>query len=429
MKSRLTDLYIEKSRYVRPNMDTSHRCIFRCPQCIRQKTTSQEQIRRSFDLKEHNFKKIIDLSLQGNLDLEKSATEKTDGQNLFITWNKKLLAARNTGDIKRGGVDSKAIAKKFAGRGNIEKAFNYAMNDLSKAIGSINDKQKEKIFDNGNNWVNMEIMYPASANVVVYDAPYLQFHNVLQYKGGSAVGTVSGGARVLAGMISQINQSLQSNFSIIGPKVLKINPHQDFGAKRPYFIGKLSRLMSQFGMKDSNSFGDYHQAWWDNFVNTKIGAVDNTIKTGLVKRWAFFDKSFRLNKKFIEDEAILAKAKDFDKINHAGQVKKNMFPFETLFFELGAEVLKNAEGFLAASPDRAVQNIRKQVARAIGDVRKGGDLKKLNTMHKQLAKIQAIGGFSTIVPSEGLVFVYKGNTYKLTGAFAPVNQITGLMSF
>ena len=60
MESRLTDLYIEKSRYVRPNIDTSHRCIFRCPQCIRQKTTSQEQIRRSFDLKEHNFKKIID---------------------------------------------------------------------------------------------------------------------------------------------------------------------------------------------------------------------------------------------------------------------------------------------------------------------------------------------------------------------------------
>ena len=50
-------------------------------------------------------------------------------------------------------------------------------------------------------------------------------------------------------------------------------------------------------------------------------------------------------------------------------------------------------------------------------------------MHAQLAKIQAIGGFNTIVPSEGLVFVYKGKTYKLTGAFAPVNQITGLMAF
>jgi len=376
-----------------------------------------------------DFKQIISNALQGHLDLESSATEKTDGQNLFITWNNGLKAARNTGDIKRGGMSAKGVKLKFANRGNIEKAFNYAMNDLSKAISGLSDKQKKKIFDDGNNWVNMEIMYPASANVIVYDAPYLQFHNVLQYKDGSAIGAVSGGARMLSGMISQINQTLQISFSIIGPKVLRVKPHQDFGAKRPYFIGKLSRLMSQFGMKDSNSFGDYHQAWWENFVDKNIGNVDNIIKVGLVKRWAFSDKSFRLNKKFIQDEEVLAKAKDFDKINHVGQVKKNMFPFETLFFELGAEVLKNAEGFLAASPDRAVQSIRKQVAKAIGDVRKGGDLKKLNRMNAQLAKIQAIGGFKTIVPSEGLVFIYKGNTYKLTGAFAPINQITGLMSF
>ena len=60
---------------------------------------------------------------------------------------------------------------------------------------------------------------------------------------------------------------------------------------------------------------------------------------------------------------------------------------------------------------------------------KGGDLKKLNRMTAQLAKIEAIGGFKSIVPSEGLVFIYKGNTYKLTGAFAPINQITGMMTF
>jgi hypothetical protein len=376
-----------------------------------------------------DFKKIIELSLQGNLDLEKAATEKTDGQNLFITWNNGLRAARNTGDIKKGGVDSKAIAKKFAGRGNIEKAFNYAMNDLSKAIGSINDKQRKMIFDDGNNWVNMEIMYPASANVITYDAPNLQFHNVLQYKDGKAIGTVSDGARILAGMIRQVDANVQKNYSVIGPKILSVKPHQDFGKKRPYFVAKLNKLMKKYNMKDSNTFGEYHQAWWEDYVEKRLGAVDNTIKIGLVKRWAFFDKSFRLNSKTIEDKKVLEKAIKIDKQKHDAQVKKNMLPFETLFFELGAEVLKNAEGFLAANPDKAVQNIRKQVAKAISDVRKGGDLKKLNKLTQQLNKINSIGGFKTIVPSEGIVFIYKGNTYKLTGAFAPVNQITGMMTF
>jgi hypothetical protein len=58
--ARITDDYVKHQQFQRPNIDASHRCIFKCPQCIRQKTSSQEQIRRSFDLEEHNFKKILD---------------------------------------------------------------------------------------------------------------------------------------------------------------------------------------------------------------------------------------------------------------------------------------------------------------------------------------------------------------------------------
>ena len=381
------------------------------------------------DLTFGDFKNIIRQSLQGKLDLESVATEKTDGQNLFITWNKKLLAARNTGDLKRGGMDSKAVAKKFQNRGNIEKAFNYAMNDLSKSISKLTDKQLKKIFNDGNNWVNMEIMYPASANVISYDAPYLQFHNVLMYKNGKAVGSVSDGARMLAGMIKQVNANIQKSFSIIGPKVLQMKPQQDFSDRQDYFIKKLQKLQSKYNMSDTNTFNEYHQAWWDNFITKKFKPTNNTIKQGLITRWAFNDKSYRLDKKNITDEKLLDAVKEFDKQNHQDQVKENMFPFETLFFEVGAEVLKNVEGFLAANPDKAIQNIRKQVAKAITDVRKGGDLKKMNRLVAQLKKIKAIGGFKTIIPSEGLVFIYKGKTYKLTGSFGPINQIAGMMTF
>ena len=58
--TRITDQYVIEQRKQRPNIDASHRCAFRCPQCIRQKITSQDQIRRSFDLSEDNFQKILD---------------------------------------------------------------------------------------------------------------------------------------------------------------------------------------------------------------------------------------------------------------------------------------------------------------------------------------------------------------------------------
>ena len=58
--ARITDEYVKNQKICRPNIDASHRCVFRCPQCIRQKTSSQEQIKRSFDLQEENFQKILD---------------------------------------------------------------------------------------------------------------------------------------------------------------------------------------------------------------------------------------------------------------------------------------------------------------------------------------------------------------------------------
>jgi len=105
-----------------------------------------------------------------------------------------------------------------------------------------------------------------------------------------------------------------------------------------------------------------------------------------------------------------------------------MKPFEILFFRVGAEILKNVHGFMAANPSKAVQGIRKKLKKSISSVLKGGDLKKLNTLRAQLDKLNAIG-MDNIVPSEGIVFKYKGKTYKFTGAFAPINQITGLINF
>lgn len=57
---RVSDLYVKAQKNSRPNIDASHRCIFKCPQCIRQKNLSQPQIRRSFDLEPEQFQKIFD---------------------------------------------------------------------------------------------------------------------------------------------------------------------------------------------------------------------------------------------------------------------------------------------------------------------------------------------------------------------------------
>jgi hypothetical protein len=177
--------------------------------------------------------------------------------------------------------------------------------------------------------------------------------------------------------------------------------------------------------------------WWEVFIsNNWPKKLSGKVVEGLVKRWAFFDKSYSIpmikadmKRTDFFDEKALQEILDFDKKNHAAQVKKNMKPFEELFFEVGAEILKNVKGFMAANPDKSVQNMKKKLDAAIKDVQSGGDIKKLNKLKVQLDRLNSIGGTSAIVPSEGIVFKYKGKTYKFTGAFAPVNQIAGLMTF
>ena len=148
-------------------------------------------------------------------------------------------------------------------------------------------------------------------------------------------------------------------------------------------------------------------------------------------RWAFFDKSYSVRdmKATIKNDKFLDWALNTEKLDHARMVKDNMKPFEELFFEVGAEIMKNMDGWLAVNPAKSVQNMRKKLKSAISDIRSGGDLKKLNKLKVQLDRLNAIGGFDAIVPTEGLVFKYNGNIYKFTGAFAPINQITGLMFF
>ena len=55
--------------------------------------------------------------------------------------------------------------------------------------------------------------------------------------------------------------------------------------------------------------------------------------------------------------------------------------------------------------------------------------KVLNTLKVQLDRLNAIGGLKSVVPSEGITFVFKGKLYKYTGAFAPANQILGMLKF
>ena len=293
-----------------------------------------------------DFKTLIINTLQGKLDSEGAVTEKTDGQNIMVSWKGgKLIAARNKGHIKNhgaGALDINGIKSMFAGRGDIEKAFVYAMRDLQKAVGGLSDAQKNKIFDEGKKFMSLEVIYPKTANVIPYDKSLLQFHGTIEYdSAGSPIGEDRGSARMLAGMIKQINQNIQKTYSITKPFVSNLPKVKDFSKRQSYFLGKLNKLKNRYGLRDSNTLADYHQAYWMEYIYNAGKQfkynVPNNILVKLTRRWAFLDKSYKIPqiKKDIKNEKFLNWILRTDKMDLKGLQKKHIRDWEVLFFELG----------------------------------------------------------------------------------------------
>lgn len=379
------------------------------------------------DLTFGDLKTIIKGALTGKLELTR---EKTDGQALAISWkNGRLIAARNKGHLANAGANAMGIedvASKFAGRGGLTDAYNYAMKDLSAAIGSLSQKQREKIFNEGTCFMNLEVIWPTSVNVIPYGQPLLVFHNTTCYdEKGVAIGADQSAATILAGMIKQTNGHVQSKYTIQGPPVTELPKNEVLDGKQSQYLSRLSKLQSEFGLKDSDGVDSYHIAWWGNFIDKKAPIkVDKLTKDALIRRWGFYDKSFRLTT--ISDPTLQKWAIENDKVNVAKQQKDNIRPFEEIFLGVGADVLSFMGSVLAANPDAAVRSMKDKLKSVSAQVRTAGNPAQIDKLKKELARLQSIGGMSKIVPNEGIVFVYKGNTYKLTGTFAPLNQILGI---
>ena len=379
------------------------------------------------DLTFGDLKDIISKALNGDLGVVR---EKTDGQALAISWKTgRLIAARNKGHLANAGANAMGIdgvSSKFQGRGGLTDAYNFAMKDLSAAISSLSDAQRKKIFNEGKCFMNLEVIWPTSVNVIPYGQALLVFHNTVCYnESGVAVGSDNSAASTLAGMIKQVNADVQSKYTIQGPPITSIPKSDNLSSKQSKYLSKLSKLQSEFGLKDNDNVADYHQSWWDWWITSNAPVkVDKLTKEALIRRWAFGDKSFRLNT--ISNLELQKWAIDHDKINVVKQQKDNIKPFEEIFLGVGADVLEFVSSVLTVHPDNAIRVMKSKLKSVAAQVRNGGNPSQIQKLKTELQRLNALGGIDKIVANEGLVFFYNGKTYKLTGTFAPLNQILGI---
>lgn len=382
-----------------------------------------------------DFKEMINAGLSGNLSMEELPTEKVDGQNVFATiQNGEVKFARNKSELK-SPMSLSDFKTKFEGHPSklVQDTFQYAAEDLASSLSRLSAKDQESYFDGGKNFMNMELIYSKNPNVIQYDAgDIIMFHGIKKTDGnGNIIGEDNSYAKKIANILKQVNADVGKVFTITPPQFIKLGKDIDFSENSSRLIAKVDSLRNRYGLSDSDTISKYNEMWWREVIDKNFPNIPDDIKEGLVLRWAYDDKK-TLNMRTLSqkvdstDAALISK---FDKEDAKKKYKENVEPFEDIFLELGSIVLKNASQFLAVSPDKETQRLRNEILNAADNIKKLGTAQQIEKIGYELTRLERIGGISSIVPTEGIVFKYKGKTYKLTGAFAAINQLLGVIKY
>ena len=360
--------------------------------------------------------------------------EKLDGQNLFVSYSVKdgkAKAARNVGNVKKGGMDAEALAAKFAGRGTLEKAFNGAFEAFVDAVQQMPDETKVNVFGpDANIFYNAEVMDPENPNIINYNSKNIIIHRDGhgEYDRESGKVTdrdVSAEANLLGDALKSIEKSdKEDSFGIEMKAVERLRALASDEALNNA-VSRLKSLLSTSNVGAGSTIGEFIVTKLDNLIERMFPNLDNDTKKMLIQRM-FGVKGTTATQiyKRISDPSIKSAVRDF--IKDQKRVRKEIiFPLEDIVHDFAVAMLDGLKSRFVLSHKDEINRIADRVDQAITDIEAEGDDTKAQKLKAGLGKLKSLDKISSSM--EGFVFAYDGHTYKLTGSFAPVNQIMGLL--
>jgi hypothetical protein len=383
------------------------------------------------DLSFGEIKKIFDTASSGEL----KGTEKTDGQNLFISYSVKdgkAKAARNKGNIKTGGMDAMQLASKFADRGALEKAFVDSFDAFEKVISQLSPEEQREIFgEDANIFYNAEIMDPANPNVINYDTRSLVIHqkghSEFDRETGNIKDTdVSNNVAILQNALEGVQQSEAAEDFTVQMNAIKNLQSLENDAALKKADQRINKIISSVGLSDGSTIGDFVNARLSPIIANKFPMLDDARKDMLIRRIAG-EKGIKVTAitKGLDKEAkaeINSFVKGGKKI--MGEV---IGPLEKTIHDFSVEMLRGLESAFILDNDSEVKRLAGEVGIAIDAINGSNRDDVMDVVRKHLEKIGKAENISTA--TEGFVFDWDGVTYKFTGNFAPANQILGIFKY
>jgi hypothetical protein len=391
-----------------------------------------------------DMKEICNLTINGLFTTEHMVAEKTDGQNLMVSWkNDQLIAARNVSHRKNKGEN--ALTKETVGghlseerSDALKQAWTDAMTDLENAMRHCNKGELEKMFRDGERFMSMEVICPEAEQTIPYGNSMLVFHGWKEYDmDGNEISEDKISAKTLAKLIGDVDQSQQQRFLIRGPQEYNIKPFENHEERYKNYIDRINKIMSMNSeYTEETCINDFVLTETKNFLLKEIPELkdiewgDKVNMDTISANVSGIDKSVTLTniKSFLKPyPGVADKISVFQK--NTKFKKKILLPIISLFMDLGLDTCRNIRKFLTTNPTEAAQKLRKKYLDAINDIKENGKEKGIAYMEEQLAMLSDPSALEDYLPTEGISFLYKGKIYKLTGYFQVLNNICGYFKY
>lgn len=349
--------------------------------------------------------------------------EKLDGTNINATMNMKgeVVFIRNKKDLnsENGGMSIEDMANKWAENPAVAKNFVTA----GKTIQQIFTKLGVKYFNPDSETkktINCECISAGKTNVMIYATDRVAFHGYKIFKRGSSEWEE---IEDHEGDVDDIYKAAEGIDSAKPRPNLIIKYAEQAIKYKEQFIKAIQDLFKNenLGLNISveewkrKRFNDIKPEWLDK----EVDAIFN--------RWFNKDKSFKATelKKLYPEHYNDVKDDKFCK----PFISKVMSPLDDLFLQIGNAFINICDGFTNdGSKDKVILTLKHDLDEVIDNVKKEGSTEHQELLQRQLDRLKKLGDDS-INAAEGVVLMYKGRRMKLTGSFAPLNSILGIIKF
>ena len=398
-----------------------------------------------YDNGEMTFGELKQL-LQAVADGKVRGTEKTDGQNIFLSFNvenQEAKAIRNKTQIKAGGLNIEEFDNFFSEHPSqaLRASFVEALQAFDEAIKKLDKEVQQKIFGQDNQiYFNTEVMNPGTpgldendprskgtTNVIPYDKKTLLIHRV----GHGAFDRetakkldidVSTNFDVLEQSIMGMSTDDPAVFSVETNQVKKLPPMKSKEIV-PATISEIDNIVRDQGLNDQSTINDYVISQIVPIINN-FGLTEDRNKM-ILKRlmMATGGPTLRQITSGIPtelSEEISAFIKSFKYSEYTKTLQKILHDFSVA-------AIDGLESAFISDNEKQIKFLQAELQKSITKIQNSSNERAKEELFRQLIKLKSAQGINT--PSEGFVFDWNGVTYKLTGNFAPANQILGMERF